>query len=664
MASSDTPTFNNGPPGGAAALSPRQNRPRATPRPGVPRTLGPVSDLERHLPHDWWRTLFNAVYLQTDGDVVEDSRNTQREVDEILRFAGLEPSDHILDLCCGQGRHSLELARRGFANVTGMDRSRYLIRLARRRARKENLNVVFKEGDARQVRLREARFDAVLILGNSFGYFERPEDDAEVFAAIRRISRSGAKLVLDLTDGDWIKAHFEPRSWEWIDRDHFVNRERSLSGDGTRLVCREVVTNAEQGVIADQFYAERLYNPESITRLLEGAGFHEVRIHRGVETESERNQDLGMMSRRFYVTAVAPARAQRPRRGPLYPEVTVLMGDPRLPDTVKLGGQFNPEDMATIGRLKEALASLPGYSWSYLDNHATLLADLRAKRPDFVLNLCDEGFNNDALRELHVPAILELLDIPYSGAGPTALGLCYDKSLIRAIAAELGVPVPLETYSGPDDTAATIPSFFPALLKPATGDSSVGITQKSVVRNAEEAVACLNALRESFPGRAILVQEYLTGAEYSVGLIGNPGQGFTALPLLEVDYSRLPEGLPPILSYESKWDPASPYWTDIRYRPSRVDEDVQRQMIDSSIRLFERTGCRDYARFDFRADAQGVVKLLEVNPNPGWCWDGKFNLMAGFAGHSYADMLAMIMEAAQTRVAAEKGRTAQAAAAQ
>jgi D-alanine-D-alanine ligase len=613
-----------------------------------------VSDLERHLPHDWWRTLFNAVYLQTDGDVVEDNRNTEREIDEILRIAGLEPGDRILDLCCGQGRHTLELARRGFENVTGMDRSRYLIRLARSRARRDSLTVNFKEGDARKVRLPEGSFDAVLILGNSFGYFERPEDDAEVFSAIRRVARSGATLVLDLTDGDWIKNNYEPRSWEWIDHDHFVNRERSISADGTRLVCREVVTNAEKGVIADQFYAERLYNAESITKLLEDSGFREVRIHRGAATESERNQDLGMMSRRFFVTATAPARTQKAARGPIYPNVTVLLGDPRLPDSVKLGGQFNPEDLDTVAKLKTALNELPGYSWEYLDNHATLMQDLRNKRPEFVLNLCDEGFNNDAFKELHVPAILEILDVPYTGAAPTCLGLCYDKSLVRAVAGELGIPVPLETYCAPDDTAATIPSVFPALLKPATGDSSIGITQKSLIHDAEQAVAALDRLRDTFPGRAILVQEYLTGAEYSVGLIGNPGHGFTILPVLEVDYSGLPPELPQILSYESKWDPQSPYWTDIRYRPARMDQESLRCMVDHAMLLFERLGCRDYARVDFRAGADGTIKLLEMNPNPGWCWDGKFNLMAGFAGYAYIDLLRMIIEAAQVRVGAAK----------
>jgi D-alanine-D-alanine ligase len=87
-------------------------------------------------------------------------------------------------------------------------------------------------------------------------------------------------------------------------------------------------------------------------------------------------------------------------------------------------------------------------------------------------------------------------------------------------------------------------------------------------------------------------------------------------------------------------------------------------MIDASIKLFERLGCRDYARVDFRADANGTVKLLEMNPNPGWCWDGKFNLMAGFAGHSYGDLLGMIVEAAQVRVAAARAKSRQAAAAQ
>ena len=94
--------------------------------------------------------------------------------------AGLERPHRILDLCCGQGRHALELARRGFSGVTGLDRSRYLIRLARKRAKQRHLVVSFHEGDARRFRLGEGEFNCVCVLGNSFGYFERPEDDLAV----------------------------------------------------------------------------------------------------------------------------------------------------------------------------------------------------------------------------------------------------------------------------------------------------------------------------------------------------------------------------------------------------------------------------------------------------------------------------------------------------
>ncbi len=622
-------------------------------RGGGGRTLGPLSDLERHLPSDWWSSLFNALYLRTDGDVVENDENTKRDIDMMISAAGLVPDDRILDLCCGQGRHCLELAERGFRYVTGIDRSRYLIRLARRRAAQLGDPIAFHEGDARRFRAPESAFDCVAMMGNSFGYFDDAEDDMRVLAKIRRVLRSRGTLIMDLTDGDWMRQNYERRSWEWIDQNQLVCRERSLSGDGSRLISREVVVDAEKGVIADQFYAERLYAREAIQELLERAGFSDLRFHGEPATASERNQDLGMMARRCFLTSSAPPKAVPARRnGTPRAEVTVLLGDPRLPDSVKLGGQFNQEDMVTIERLRSALDELSDFRFSYLDNHAALLSELRKNPPAFVLNFCDEGFNNDAFMELHVPSYLEMLGIPYSGAGPACLGLCYDKSLVRAIAAGLDVPVPLETYIHSDDMAATIPSIFPALIKPAQGDSSIGITQQSVVATPAQAVAYLSRLRQLLPGRPALIQEYLTGPEYSLCVIGNPGIGYTILPILEVDYSRLPKDLPPILSYDSKWRPDSVYWTEIAYREAAVDEDRQRALADYSTRLFERLGCRDYARFDFRCDADGEVKLLEVNPNPGWCWDGKVNLMASFAGLRYVELLRLVLEAAQARVLA------------
>ena len=630
------------------ATAAKAKRPKRQP---VRSCLGPVGDLEAHLPAEWWRKLFNAMYVKTDGDVVENSENTRREVDFIMSAAAIQPHSTILDLCCGQGRHCIELARRGFRQVNGVDRSRYLIRLAKKRAQSEGLQVIFKEGDARNPRLPESTFDCVAIMGNSFGYFSNKKDDEKVLTMVGKILRPSGQIVLDITDGAHMAEHFDRRSWEWIDEHHFVCRERSISQDGDRLISREVIVHDESGVIADQFYAERLYTRDGITRLLEKCGFRNVRHHGHAEAQSDRDQDLGMMARRILLTADAPQLPARKAKGRVQQiDVTVLMGDPRLPDQVKRGGTFNPEDLDTVRRLKDALSELPNYKFRFLDNHATLERDLGALRTDLVLNFCDEGWNNDPFKELHVPALLDVLGIPYTGAAAPALAACYDKGLVRAVAASLDVPVPLETYVRPTDQGATLPSVFPAILKPNYGDSSQGITKDAVVRNKGALLDYLERLRTEFPRRPVLVQEYLPGAEYSVSMVGNPDQNLRALPILEVDFSRLDPNLPKILGYESKWEPDSPYWTQIKYHEAQLPDHIQAQMIEHSARLFERLGCREYARFDFRADANGEVKLLEVNPNPGWCWDGKLNIMAGFAGIRYSELLGQILSAAEERL--------------
>jgi D-alanine-D-alanine ligase len=446
-------------------------KPKRLKRPSPRSCLGPVADLEQHLPAEWWRKLFNALYVKTDGDVVENVENTRRDVDFILAAAPIQSHSLILDLCCGQGRHCLELARRGFKNVTGVDRSRYLVRLAKKRAQTEGLQVVFKEGDARNPRLIESTFDCVAIMGNSFGYFSNKQDDEKVLTTVGKILRPSGQLVLDITDGAYMADSFDRRSWEWIDEHHFVCRERSLSADRERLISREVIVHDETGVLADQFYAERLYTRESIQKLLEKTGFRNVRHHGSTDSISDRDQDLGMMARRLLLSADAPALSTRakPRGKAQLIDVTVLLGDPRLPDQIKRGGEFQPEDLDTVRRLKDALSELRQFKFRYLDNHATFDRDLADLHTDLIFNLCDEGFNNDPFKELHVPAMLDALGLPYTGGAPAALAACYDKGLVRAVAMTLDVPVPLETYVRPGDQGATLPGVFPALLKPNTG---------------------------------------------------------------------------------------------------------------------------------------------------------------------------------------------------
>ena len=623
--------------------------------------LGPVDNLESYVKADWWRHIFNANYLRTDGDVVGDENITALEVDRFSELLAVDKNASMLDLCCGQGRHVIEFARRGYTNLHGLDRSRYLINRAKSECRKEGLGVSFKEGDARKLPYRSNYFDVVMVLGNSFGYFESSQDDLLVLKEIRRILKPGGKLLIDITDGEYIRSAYEPRSWEWIDKNYFVCRERSLSTDNERLISREVITHVKKGVIADQFYAERLYSEELLHELLKSNEFREVSFSKPFSPESKRNQDLGMMVRRNIVIGLADKPPLPSITGSSAKpfQVAVLMGDPSRPDRVKPGATFDEDDHRTIDLLKQALHSLEGYQFTFFDNHDKYLALAPQWQRDFdlVLNLCDEGFNNDALQELHVPAFLEMLSIPYTGGNPQCLAYCYDKSLIRGLAQEMDIPVAEAYLVKPEDTTfieITVP--FPVIVKPNFGDSSFGITQNSVCHNVMELEQAILAVRQGFGYESpMLVEQYLTGKDISVGIIGNGSTGYRFLPIIEEDYSQLPEGYPKICGYEAKWDPQSPYWK-LKSIPAELPPKVEQFLFESCAKLFERLGCRDYARFDWRLDSNGTPRLLEANPNPGWCWDGHLAKMAALDNVSYSEMLLAVVKTARERIQLNRER--------
>ena len=331
--------------------------------------------------------------------------------------------------------------------------------------------------------------------------------------------------------------------------------------------------------------------------------------------------------------------------------VCVITADQRLTDAYKPKGRFGEEDRRYYQTMRGALLSLADYEFEFLSDHSRMIPELLKVPPEFVLNFCDTGFRNVAAQELHLPALLEMLDIPYSGAPPACMALCYDKALVRMAADALKIPTPAEYCLEPDQDLEILETLtFPALIKPNTADGSLGITRDAMVTDASKARDYLTWMRTELPERAALVQEYLPGAEYGIGLIGNPGEGFRVLPPLAVDFDGLPQGLAPILAYESKTDPASPYWRSIQFRPAELDGDVLSKLIQSATRLFTRLQCRDYARFDFRTGGDGMIKLMEVNPNPAWDCDAKLAIMAGFAGMSYTEYLSAILDAAQRRL--------------
>ena len=617
--------------------------------------IGPVENLESYVKADWWRDIFNANYLRTDGDVVADESITRTEVDLFSKLLSPSKDSCILDLCCGQGRHLMEFASRGFSNLYGLDRSHYLINKARSVNRDKRYSIFFKEGDARKLGFQADMFDYVIIAGNSFGYFESVNEDSKVLLEVMRVLKPKGKLLIDVTDGNFVKNHFKPRSWEWIDRNYFVCRERSLSSDQDRLISREVITHVKKGVVADQFYAERLYSKENISSLIQNAGFKEVSVHQPLSPDSKRMQDLGMMEKRIVISAIAE-KSWTPKKqtGKIERKVAVLLGDHRIPDIVKPNASFDEDDFFTINELKRALSSLKGYQFTYFNNHKTMINELLKKHQkfDYALNLCDEGFDNDPTKELHVPTFLELLNVPYSGGTPQCLAYCYDKSLVRGIAKELDIPVPNAFVITPEVTNfIELQLEFPVIVKPNFGDSSFGITRESVCYSPEELQKALMFVHKNFGyNKPVLVESYLTGKDITIGIIGNPPEAYLELPIIEEDYSRLPENLPKICGYEAKWDPTSPYAT-LSSIPANLPRETETFLFASCIKLFERLECRDYARFDWRLDENETPRLLEVNPNPGWCWDGHLAKMSKLAGYDYIAMLQYILKAAEERIA-------------
>ncbi len=333
--------------------------------------------------------------------------------------------------------------------------------------------------------------------------------------------------------------------------------------------------------------------------------------------------------------------------------IAILTGDHQAPDETKRGGRYNDEDFEMHRAMLAAFDSMAGYAFECWTDHDAAVRRFESDPPDLVINFCDTGFRNVPTLELNLPALMEMRGVPYTGAPPAAMVLCFDKAIVRLVAEQIGIPVPREHFIPADAAPSALPPLYPALLKPNRADGSVGITKDSVVQDRSEAEAYFRWLQETLPGRDVLMQEYLPGPEYGIGLIGNPADGIEALPVLEVDFSRLPRDLAPILSYESKALPDSPYWTEIKFRRAALSDAEAAALADWSIRLFRRFGLRDYGRFDFRRAADGQIRMMEVNPNPAWAPDGKLAHMASFAGIDYRAMLERFLDGAIRRVERE-----------
>ncbi len=253
-----------------------------------------------HVEPDWWKSLFDEVYLMTDARSVRNDALTEKEVALLCELVPLRPGHKVLDLCGGQGRHSLALSRRGFAQCTVFDYSDTLLRIGASEAKHLNLPVKFIQGDARNIQLPAASFHHVLILGNSLGYADGDGDDLQMIREARRVLTGGGWLVVDVTDGEAVRKHFNPNAWHEIGDDIVVCRQREITAS---MICaREMVLNKRSGMVRDRTYGMHLYEAASLEALVLDAGFAQVRLHKDFTPYSGAG-DVGFMNHRMIVTA-------------------------------------------------------------------------------------------------------------------------------------------------------------------------------------------------------------------------------------------------------------------------------------------------------------------------------------------------------------------------
>jgi len=261
----------------------------------------------------------------------------------------------------------------------------------------------------------------------------------------------------------------------------------------------------------------------------------------------------------------------------------------------------------------------------------------RVRRADLVVNLC-EGIGGISRWERCVTSTLELTRVPFTGAGAWTTTVCHNKPLVNALLQSVGVPIP--RWCGPtvERLAADFP--LPAIVKPAAEDASVGIDQGAVVTTRRALRARVAHIAAQYDG--VMVQQYIAGREIAVGIVGN-----VVLPMSEIDFSAMPPGHWPILSFDAKWTSGCPEDAGSQpVCPAKLHPALARRVRATAIAAWRAVRGYGYGRVDMRVDAKGQPWVLEVNPNPDISDDAGLSRMGQAFGWSYDDLILRITDLA------------------
>ena len=287
---------------------------------------------------------------------------------------------------------------------------------------------------------------------------------------------------------------------------------------------------------------------------------------------------------------------------------------------------------------------------SVRDSVAPLVSALHDAAPDLVFNLA-ESFGGKSALESNVAALLNLLGLRYTGSSPAGLLLAGDKSLTKKVLSFHGIRTPefATVFRGALDWAGNIE--FPVIVKPPQEDASLGISSKSVVQDLRELFTRIDELQSEFQ-QPVLVEQFVEGREFYVGVLGNANA--RALPIMELDFSGFPAGVPRIASWEAKWGDdgagsGAQFAGTRSIFPSDVPPALTERMQQAALEAFHALRLRDYARIDLRVTSDEQIFVIEVNPNCYLERESEFARAAAEGGLAYDALIARILELATAR---------------
>jgi D-alanine-D-alanine ligase len=266
---------------------------------------------------------------------------------------------------------------------------------------------------------------------------------------------------------------------------------------------------------------------------------------------------------------------------------------------------------------------------------------LKALKADVVFNLF-EGFDGSPETEAKVAGILAELKLPFTGCPAAALELALDKARTKRLLEAGGIQTPRYQIFTPE-TVDTFHLSYPCIVKPLAEDASHGITEESVVKDRAALEKQVRKIGSLFGGQA-LVEEFLEGREFNTTVMGS--RRLVVPAISEIVYT-LPPDKPRILTFDAKWEENSLYFNNIRaVCPAQITIEEYKTIGRTARAAFRLVGCRGYARVDFRQDAAGDFKVLEVNPNPDITPGSGAALQAATAGMTYSRFIQKLIHLA------------------